>query len=500
MPGWLGLVASAGAAAGLVAAYWDDSWHTDRGRDAFAIPPHLLLYGGVLLASLSVLAWAVLAWRDAGWGIGGVRRVLRDPALLLAGLGGMTTLGSAPVDNLWHQAYGRDAVLWSPPHLAAVAGTLALSVGMLAGLRHATGRTGGAARLLAAAGVIGTLQLPVLEYDSDVPQFSSLWFLPVAALGLCIAAALCDDLLPGRWGPAKAAALYTVLRAGTVALLATLGFSQTSIPPVLPLLVLTGLLAARPLAVRLVMLGALAPLAWWPIPQVHATAATVVPAGQLPAAVMLGAASGLLVALVHGDLRIGAAARTLSRASAMLVVLALVAATVAGTPKPAWAHDPGQGAQVAQGRLSVQRTAHQASLTMTIPLPCARFKAVGVVARRAGQMRTGTLTLATSPEDACLLTGTVGDLGPGRWFIYAELEGSSRQSLESWLPATEDSTVTAVRPLYAPPATLGTGTREAAGAGLLLVVLGLLAACLRLSRRAANTPFWTAPTSPTAGP
>lgn len=40
----------------LFATYWDDSWHTDKGRDEFAIPPHLLLYGGVALTSLAVLA------------------------------------------------------------------------------------------------------------------------------------------------------------------------------------------------------------------------------------------------------------------------------------------------------------------------------------------------------------------------------------------------------------------------------------------------------------
>lgn len=37
----------AGTAA-LFGTYWDDAWHTDRGRDDFFIAPHLTLYGGVL--------------------------------------------------------------------------------------------------------------------------------------------------------------------------------------------------------------------------------------------------------------------------------------------------------------------------------------------------------------------------------------------------------------------------------------------------------------------
>ncbi len=480
-PVGLGLLAAAGAVAALVATYWDDSWHTDKGRDDFAIPPHLLLYGGVLLASLSVAAWGLLAWRSAGWGVAGVRQVLRDPALLLAGIGGVTTLASAPVDNFWHAAYGRDAVLWSPPHLTAVVGTLALSVGLLAGLRRAGGRGGGTARLLAAAGVIGTLQVLVLEYDSDVPQFSTLWFLPVAALGLCTAAALLDDLLPGRWAPAKAALLYTALRAGTVALLAALGFSLTAVPPVLPLFLITGLLASRRLALRLVMLGALSPLMWWPFLQVQAEVTTTVSASQLPASVLLGAAAGLFVALVHGDLRIGRSRAAVTRAAAVLAVVALA---LGGTPEPAWAHDPGQGEQVREGQLSVARSGDTAELSMILTHSCDGILPVRTVARRAGQIRSGSLEAADTTSGACALTGTVGGLGSGRWFVYAELQDADGQALEAWLPAAADTTVTEVRPLYAPPATASSAAQIAVGGGLLLVVLGLLVACLRLARRA----------------
>ena len=279
----LGLVAGVGSAAALLATYWDDSWHTDKGRDEFAIPPHLLLYGGVLLAALAVAAWGLLAWRRVGFGVQGLRVVLATPALLLAGIGGAATLASGPVDAAWHEVYGRDAVLWSPPHLTAVMGTLALSVGLLAGLRDAPGRLGRIARLLAAAGVIATLQVPVLEYDSDVPQFAVLWFLPVAALGAVVAVALLDDLLPGRWEAASAAVLYTVLRAATVAFLAVTGFSLTAVPPIVVLFVADALLRRQPLSVRLIAVGAAAPLVWWPFLRLQAEVTTVVPASLLPA-------------------------------------------------------------------------------------------------------------------------------------------------------------------------------------------------------------------------
>ncbi len=82
VPAALGLVAGAGSAAALFATYWDDSWHTDKGRDGLRDPPHLLLYGGFLLAAVAVAAWGRQAWRRAGWGAAGVRAVLaaRAPA------------------------------------------------------------------------------------------------------------------------------------------------------------------------------------------------------------------------------------------------------------------------------------------------------------------------------------------------------------------------------------------------------------------------------------
>ncbi len=38
-----------GGLAALAGTYWDYARHIDRGRDSFAIPPHLLFYGGMLV-------------------------------------------------------------------------------------------------------------------------------------------------------------------------------------------------------------------------------------------------------------------------------------------------------------------------------------------------------------------------------------------------------------------------------------------------------------------
>lgn len=477
----LGLVASLGLAAAEVATYWDDSWHTDRGRDEFAIPPHLLLYGGVLAASLVIAAWAVLAWRGAGGGLGGIHTALRDPAIRLAGIGGAATLASAPLDNWWHVTFGRDAVLWSPPHLTAVAGTFALVVGLSAGLRETTGHGADTARLFAGAGIIGALQVLVLEYDSGVPQFSTLWFLPVAATALCLAAALLDDLLPGRWKPTQAALTYTILRAVTVALLALLGFSLTVVPPVLPLLLLLGLAARVCLGVRLVLIGGLAPLVWWPVLELQSSVTTTVPGQQLPVAVVLGALAGAVVALIHGDLR--SAGRFYSSTVRVGIVVGVLALTFVNSPGRAWAHDPGQGPEVESVHMTVSRHFGVATVWVAIPSGCGSLEADGIIARRAGQTVAGNLRLSSAADGDCVATGTVAGLSDGRWFVYAQMKNAAGDELEAWLPVENDSSESADRPLYEPPSASDSSAAQVGVGGiLLLVIAAILILTLRLSR------------------
>lgn len=49
-------VAIVGFGVALFGVYWDDAWHTDRGRDDLLSAPHLALYAGVAIA-VSVVGW-----------------------------------------------------------------------------------------------------------------------------------------------------------------------------------------------------------------------------------------------------------------------------------------------------------------------------------------------------------------------------------------------------------------------------------------------------------
>lgn len=183
--------------------------------------------------------------------------------------GAVITLGSAPVDEWWHQAFGRDAVLWSPPHLAAVAGTIALGTGvaLIASTKQiSAGRT--LVRAAAGAGVVGAWQVLVLEYDTDVAQFSSLWYLPVMAAGLAAAAVTAQAAAwhRVRWPATSAGVVYTLAMAGVVLGLNAADFSTPIVPLVVPALIVADLGWRMRWAMPLRVLGFVVPLfaSYWP--------------------------------------------------------------------------------------------------------------------------------------------------------------------------------------------------------------------------------------------
>ena len=220
---------------GLVVAlfgfYWDFAWHTDMGRDDFASPPHLMLYCGTAFSSGVIRLWALNVYIKTKK----LRAIFREPSLALALSGVVVTLVSAPIDHLWHEAYGRDAVLWSTPHMLGVVGLFALSAGVLLDAGRTVTRLGRGFALFTSALVLAVLLAPVQEYESDVPQFAVVWYLPVLTAGCALAFVLTRAVSPQNWSVTKVAALYTGLRIGIVVFLKGIGFSLPIVPQYLSL-------------------------------------------------------------------------------------------------------------------------------------------------------------------------------------------------------------------------------------------------------------------------
>src|SRR4051812_35735102 len=129
-----------------VGGYWDISWHRSIGRDSFWSPPHMAIYACGLLAGvtsasliLKTTFGATAPLRPVSvriWGLWG------PLGAFISAWGGVAMLVSAPFDNWWHNAYGLDVRIISPPHMVLAAGFFGIELGtvmlLLAFMNRAT--------------------------------------------------------------------------------------------------------------------------------------------------------------------------------------------------------------------------------------------------------------------------------------------------------------------------------------------------------------------------
>lgn len=119
-------IIAASLCSGVTALVWDGWWHVAVGRDTFWEPPHLLLYGSIMITLLS----SIYAWRKF--------RIIIWRRLAIATF--IVPL-SAPFDEAWHRWFGVEnlnsvLIIWSPPHLALFGSLIASLVLVLPLLRQ----------------------------------------------------------------------------------------------------------------------------------------------------------------------------------------------------------------------------------------------------------------------------------------------------------------------------------------------------------------------------
>src|SRR5215212_6647709 len=137
------LLASASIVLGLV---WDISWHRTIGRDTFWSPPHVIEQIG---AAVSGLACGYVALRTTFTGSSSARsrsvhfwRFFEAPlGAWVCVWGTIMMITSAPFDNWWHNAYGLDVKILSPPHMVLAAGMVGIQVGAILMVLGAQNRT-----------------------------------------------------------------------------------------------------------------------------------------------------------------------------------------------------------------------------------------------------------------------------------------------------------------------------------------------------------------------
>lgn len=411
-------VALAALILSLFGTYWDDAWHTDVGRDTFWSPPHILLYAGIAVASATIGLRALLILRAHR----SIRSLRGERGLVMSLTGVAVTLASAPIDEIWHTLYGRDAVAWSPPHLLGLVGVLLIIGGILLDLRNAKTRFARALRHVASAGALAVLLASVFEYDSDVPQFDLVWYLPVLTFALTIGLGLVRANSDSPWAGSSAAFLYMLLMAATNFALLAIGFSQ----PILPMVAILALVddVARARGARLPIRAALLALATWLL---YPAYLSLYPGTRLGIdQVWLGLPMTILAAGA-GLLAFEAKLSRGRKGSAAILAILLAFPT-------ATAHDPGQGIEVAPIRLEYRRDSHEYAVFAELEAPCGDLRAASFVARRAGV----TLESEVVSRVACRFEATFVPTQPGRWFGYFQFEDDGG-ALEAWIPIEPDA-------------------------------------------------------------
>jgi hypothetical protein len=215
---WASALAVTATSFGL---YWDISWHMSIGRDTFWTPAHLGIHFGAIVAGISSV-FLILSTTF------GKSRELRATSVRMWGFygplgafvslwGGLAMLTSAPFDDWWHNAFGLDVQIMSPPHVVLILGIFTLGLGglflIVSEMNRADADTRAKLnRVFLYAGCMLTILLLMLiyEYTDYTLTHSAIFYrslalaMPPVLVGIARASGY-------RWAATKVAAIYFVL-------------------------------------------------------------------------------------------------------------------------------------------------------------------------------------------------------------------------------------------------------------------------------------------------
>jgi hypothetical protein len=215
---WASALAVTATSFGL---YWDISWHMSIGRDTFWTPAHLGIHFGAVVAGISSV-FLILSTTF------GKSRELRATSVRMWGFygplgafvslwGGLAMLTSAPFDDWWHNAFGLDVQIMSPPHVVLILGIFTLGLGGLFLIVSEMNRADADTRtklnrVFLYAGCMLTILLLMLisEYTDYTLTHSAIFYrslalaMPPVLVGIARASGY-------RWAATKVATIYFVL-------------------------------------------------------------------------------------------------------------------------------------------------------------------------------------------------------------------------------------------------------------------------------------------------
>ena len=220
---WYLAIAVCGACCIPLGALWDISWHMSIGRDTFWTPAHIVIYLGGVVPGLTC-GWLALratffgsaTERAATVSFWGARAPL-GAWCSIWGCFGMLT--SAPFDDWWHNTYGLDVQILSPPHALLAIGMFSVVLGVLLLVLSwkntvPEAQRGAVAKLFVfMVGIMtATNSIIVMEYSFPNSQHALTFYLILCGHypALLVMAARAGNL---RWGATCAATVYMLFYA-----------------------------------------------------------------------------------------------------------------------------------------------------------------------------------------------------------------------------------------------------------------------------------------------
>jgi len=191
------------------------------GRESFWTPAHILIQLTGVLVGIAC-AYSILgttfsrtsAAREASVQVLGFHAPV---GAFIAAWGGMAMLASAPFDNWWHNAYGLDVKIISPPHVLLLVGSFAVKVGALAWIASAMNQAEGGLRnrlrwlfLFVGSTCVAQLSIMILEPTWLMNMHTAACYESVAVVIPAMLIAVGWGATHG-WGYTVAAGIYTAI-------------------------------------------------------------------------------------------------------------------------------------------------------------------------------------------------------------------------------------------------------------------------------------------------
>jgi hypothetical protein len=211
----------------VIGLIWDISWHISIGRDGLLSPPHLAMYLGAIISGV-FSGYQVLRTTIAGsteekkvsikfW-----RVFYGSLGALFCIWGAIAMLTSAPFDDWWHNTYGLDVTILSPPHTVLLLGMVAIQFGAMVSVMSIQNREGTTFHSPARSKVLnfiyalatGFFLLMVCtilsEYQSRHYMHRTIFY-QVTAIFYPLLLAAYSRSSRSRWGATSAAAVYMIV-------------------------------------------------------------------------------------------------------------------------------------------------------------------------------------------------------------------------------------------------------------------------------------------------